>query len=134
MPGGRGLSVNESIGRIDEAARREHAEALLVFSGGRIFSNSGAIALFASQARLPSNSGWRDYVEVGGRMSYGPSLAENFRGATSYVDRILRGAKPTDLPAEQANALELPVNLKSAQALGITIPQSILLRADEVIR
>ena len=84
--------------------------------------------------RLPTVFGVREFAEAGGLLAYGPSLAAGFRRAPTYVDRILKGAKPADLPIEQATRFELVVNLKTAKALGLTIPQSVLLRADEVIQ
>ena len=91
------------------------------------------LADLAAKGRLPS-LGYRELVEAGGLMSYGPSLPDLFRRAATYVDRILKGAKAADLPVEQPTKFELLVNLKAAKALGLTIPPSVLIRADEVIR
>ena len=92
------------------------------------------IAELANRHRLPTISESREYVQDGGLMSYGPNFPDMYRRAASYVDRILKGAKPGDLPIEQPTRYELVINLKTAKALGITIPQSLLLRADEVIQ
>ena len=83
---------------------------------------------------MPSVFASREDAEAGGLMSYGPNTREVFRRAATYVDKILKGAKPGDLPIEQATTLELVINLKAAKSLGLTIPQSLLVRADEVIR
>jgi putative ABC transport system substrate-binding protein len=92
------------------------------------------IAELAAKRRLPCISGFRHYVHLGGLMNYGPNFAENLRRAASYVDKIFKGAKPGDLPVEQSARFELAVNLKTAKALGLTIPASVLVRADEVIQ
>ena len=91
------------------------------------------MADFATKHRLPSVFGWREYVEAGGLMAYGPNRVETAKRLAVYVDRILKGAKPGDLPAEQPSKFELVINLKTAKALGITIPPSVLGRADQVI-
>jgi putative ABC transport system substrate-binding protein len=91
------------------------------------------IASLAAQQRLPSISRHRGFVLVGGLASYGESLPDRFRRAATYVDKLLKGAKPADLPIEQPTTFELAVNMKTAKALGIEIPSSLLARADEVI-
>ena len=88
----------------------------------------------AAQYRLPAIYGSRDLMEVSGLMSYGPSLPAMYRHAASYVDRIFKGAKPSDLPVEQPTKFEMVINLQTAKALGLTIPQAVLLQADEVIK
>jgi putative ABC transport system substrate-binding protein len=99
-----------------------------------VFRSNGKIIDFAANARLPAVYGGREFVTIGGLMSYGPNSAEMFRHAAVFVDKILKGAKPGDLPIEQPTKFELAVNLKTADALGLAFPQSVLLRADEVIR
>ncbi len=89
---------------------------------------------FAKKHKLPTVFGAREFAEAGGLMSYAPDIAEGFRRAATYVDRILKGAKPADLPIEQPTKFELVINLKTAKALGLTIPQSVLIRADQVIQ
>jgi putative ABC transport system substrate-binding protein len=90
------------------------------------------LAELAMKHKLPTMFGPREHVEVGGLLSYSPDRADLYRRAAVYVDRILKGAKPADLPVEQATKFELVINLKTAKALGLTIPQSFLLRADQV--
>jgi putative ABC transport system substrate-binding protein len=94
----------------------------------------GRVADLATKSRLPAMYDWKMYVEAGGLMSYGTSLPERHRRAATYVDKILQGAKPADLPVEQSTKFELIINLKTAQALGITIPPPLLVLADEVIK
>ena len=94
----------------------------------------GPVVAFATTSRLPAMYEWKMYVEAGGLMSYGPSLPGSHRRAATYVDKIFKGANPADLPVEQATKFELVINLKTAQALGLTIPPTFLFLADEVIR
>ena len=116
------------------AMRRERAQALWVQSTPFSSVHRKQIVELASQHRLPTISESRIFVDVGGLMSYGPSFPEMFRRSAHYVDRIFKGAKPADLPIEQPTKFEMIINLKTAKALGLTIPQSVLARADEVIR
>ena len=108
-------------------------DALITFAHGFAFIHRRRIAQLAARHRLPAMYGWREYAEIGGLMTFGPNVTATLRRAASYVDRILKGANPGDLPIEQPAKFELVVNLKTAKALGLTIPPSILIRADEVI-
>jgi putative ABC transport system substrate-binding protein len=119
----------------DALSRINHArvEALLVAATPTAYGDRGALVDFVTRTRLPSLFPFREAVEGGCSMSYGPALADNFRRSATYVDKILRGAKPADLPVEQPTKFELVINLRSAKTLGLTIPQSLLLRADQVI-
>jgi putative ABC transport system substrate-binding protein len=116
-----------------EAITREHPEALLLLVDPFTFSQRSRIVEFAAEHRLPAMYETSDFVDVGGLISYGPIVAHQYRRAATYVDRILRGAKPADLPIEQPTTFELAINMRAAKALGIKIPDSILLRADKVI-
>jgi putative ABC transport system substrate-binding protein len=110
------------------------ADALMVMASPLFFSHRAQLVEFATKNRLPAMFFAREFVEAGGLMAYGPSLHEQFRRAATYVDKILKGAQPADLPVEQPTKFELIVNLKTAQALGLTIPPTLLFQADEVIR
>jgi len=116
------------------AMQRERTQALIVELTPFTGENRKRIVELAVQHRLATLIETRGFVDEGGLMSYGPSLLEMFRRSAHYVDRILKGAKPADLPVEQPTKFELVINLKTAKALGLTIPQSVLARADEVIR
>ena len=113
---------------------RERTDGLIAFSDPLIAFRGRRIADLAAKSRLPAVYPSREIVDAGGLISYGPSLPDMFRRAAVYVGKILKGAKPADLPMEQPTKFELVINLKTAKALGLTIPQALLLRADEVIR
>ncbi len=114
-------------------ALKGRADALYVASDPLLNTNRIRINTLALGARLPTMHGVRDYVEAGGLMSYGPSIVDQYRRAADYVDKILRGAKPGEIPVEQPTKFDLVINLTTAKALGLTISEPFLLRADEVI-
>jgi putative ABC transport system substrate-binding protein len=114
-------------------AAKNRMDALYVFSEPLMNANRVKINTLALGARIPTIFGFREFVDAGGLMSYGPNFADLFRHAADIVDRILRGAKPADLPVQQPTKFDLIINLTTAKALGLTIPESFLLRADEVI-
>jgi putative tryptophan/tyrosine transport system substrate-binding protein len=139
---GRSLGVRvqslEVRGRDDfagafAAASREKTEAMIVVSSRLMTTNRARILDLASQARILLVSGWGPWAAAGGLLSYGPDLDAVLRNAATYVDRILKGARPADLPVEQPTKFQLVINLKVARALGLTIPPSLLARADHVI-
>jgi len=116
------------------AMTSEHADALVMIPSGLFFSHRRQLAALAVQHRLPAIFMEREFVDAGGLMAYGPSLSDLSRRAATYVDKILKGAKPADLPIEQPMKFELVINLKTAKALGLTVPPSLLFQANEVIR
>ncbi len=116
------------------AMTKERAGAVIVLGDPMFFGERTRIAELAARSRLPSMTLLMEHAEAGSLMAYGASLRDNFRRAAAYVDKILKGAKPGDLPIEQPTKFELVVNLKTAKTLGLTIPQSILIRADRVIQ
>jgi ABC-type uncharacterized transport system substrate-binding protein len=127
---GSDTDLRERLG----ALKASRPDALYVaFAGGLVANNRTYLAQFALQERIPLVSGWSFVTEAGGLVSYAPDIPAMFRRSASYVDRILKGAKPGDLPFEQAERVELVVNVKTARALGITLPQSVLVRADRVL-
>jgi putative ABC transport system substrate-binding protein len=117
-----------------DAISRERDDALLVFPDAFTMAHRSRIAEFAGNARLPSIFGWREYVEAGGLMAYGPYQGDSYRRVAVYVDKILKGAKPADLPVEQPTRFELVINVKTAKRIGLTVPPNVLARADRVIR
>ena len=115
------------------AMTKDRPDALMAVPNTRMSAYRKIIAEFAEKNRLPTMFDFAEYVEAGGLMSYGPNIPDLFRRAASYVDKILKGAKPGDLPVEQPTTFELVINMKTAKTLGITIPQQLLVRADRVI-
>jgi putative tryptophan/tyrosine transport system substrate-binding protein len=114
-------------------ATLQPADALYVVAEGLISANRTRIITFALAARLPTIFNIREYAEAGGVMSYGPNFPDMFRRTAEIADRILRGAKPADIPVEQPTKFDLVFNLTTARALGVTVPPTLLARADEVI-
>jgi putative ABC transport system substrate-binding protein len=128
------VSRAEDLDRAFSAVTNQRAQALIVQTPNPVlFANRSQIVAFALRNRLPSMYGQKEFADAGGLMTYGPSTADLFRRAATYVDKILKGAKPADLPIEQPTKFELVINLKTAKALGLTIPPSLLARADQVI-
>ena len=123
----------EELLRVFERARAQRPAALLVLSDVRVISYRKLIADFAAGERIPTLFGFAEFASAGGLLSYGVSLAALYRRSAEYVDRILRGAKPADLPVEQPATFEMVVNLKVARALGLEISRAVLVRADQVI-
>jgi len=116
------------------AITRERPDALIMTADPLHQLHAGRVIEFAARNRLPAMYQLRENVEAGGLMSYGTSLPDLYRRAATFVDKILKGARPADLPVEQPTKFELVINLRTAMALGLTIPQSVLIRADQVIR
>ena len=137
----RTLSLQVTILEIRQAediapaieALKSRADALYVATDPLIFSNRVRINTLAQSARLPTIYGTREYVAAGGLMSYGPNFPDLFRRAADYVDKVLHGTKPADIPVEQPTKFDLVINLTTAKALGLTVPQALLATADEVI-
>ena len=137
-----GLGVQLQIVKVSEpndlenafsAMTKKRANGLIALTGTN-FTYRGQIADLATKSRLPAIYPGGEFVDAGGLMSYGPDITENYRRAATYVDKILKGTKPADLPVEQPKKFEFVINLKTAKQIGLTIPQSVLYRADKVIR
>jgi len=123
----------DDLARAFAALEKEPPDALTMLFDGLTTGYRGLVGDFAKKHKLPTVFGAREFAEAGGLMSYAPDIAEAFHRAATYVDRILKGAKPGDLPVEQPTKFELVINAKTAKALSLTIPQSVLLRADKII-
>jgi len=129
-----GVKTEEEIKSALAVMARERPDALLVLADRLLLHHRALIMDFATRHRLPGVHAYRELVEAGGLMSYGPSYADMHRRAAYFVDRILKGAKAGDLPVERPAKFDLVINMKAAKALGLTIPQSVLLRATDVIQ
>jgi putative ABC transport system substrate-binding protein len=129
-----GVKTEEEIKSALAVMARERPDALLVLADRLLLHHRVLIMEFATRHRLPGVHAYRELVEAGGLMSFGPSYADMHKRAAYFVDRILKGAKPGDLPVERPRTFELVINLKAAKALGLTIPQSVLLRGTEIIQ
>jgi ABC-type uncharacterized transport system substrate-binding protein len=127
------ISADTSIENAFEKIKKEPVQALIVVTDAILYSQRSQILDLAAGNRLPAMYPYRDFPEAGGLMSYAPSDRDLFRRAASYVDRILKGANPGDLPVEQPTKFELVINLKTAKALGLAVPPTLLASADEVI-
>jgi putative ABC transport system substrate-binding protein len=128
------VSRSEDLERAFLIVTNQRAQALIVQTPNPVlFANRSQIASFAQRTRLPSMYGQKEFADAGGLITYGPNTADMWRRAATYVDKILKGLKPEDLPVQQPTQFELVINLKTAKALGLTVPQSVLVRADEII-
>jgi ABC-type uncharacterized transport system substrate-binding protein len=127
------VGAPSDIDKAFQTLSRERVSIVIVHGDSMFINERRRIAKLAIATQLPVVYARREHVEDGGLMSYGSDLRENFRRAAAYVDKILKGAKPADLPIEQPTKFELVINLKAAKAIGLTIPEAFLLRADEVI-
>jgi putative ABC transport system substrate-binding protein len=123
----------EDFDRVFAESTAARVSGLTLLPSNVFVSERRRLVDLAAKNRLPAIYPWREFVDAGGLMAYGPNLADLHRRAATYVDKILKGAKPGDLPVEQATTFELVINLKTAKALGLTIPQSLLARADHVV-
>lgn len=127
------FAASPELGKALETIRRAQPDAMIVFPEGATLANRGALAEFVVAQRLPSMFGWSEYADAGGLMSYGASQRDTHARLAVYADKILKGARPADLPIEQPTKFELVINVKTANALGLSVPQSLLVLADRII-
>lgn len=126
--------VADDFAGVFSAIAKQRPNALITFPDALMLAHRKEIAEFAAKIRLASVGGWSEFADAGGLMTYGPNLPNSFRRLAFYVDKILKGAKPEDLPVEQPTKFELVINLKTAKQIGLTIPPNVLARADKVIK
>lgn len=126
--------VADDFAGVFSAIAKQRPNALITFPDALMLAHRKEIAEFAARLRLASVGGWSEFADAGGLMTYGPNLPNSFRRLAFYVDKILKGAKPEDLPVEQPTKFELVINLKGAKQIGLTIPPNVLARADRVIK
>jgi putative tryptophan/tyrosine transport system substrate-binding protein len=124
----------DDFDRVFRAATKDRADALIALDDPFLFTHRTRIVKLATKSRLPAIYGFREFVETGGLMSYAANLSDMYRRAATYVDKILKGAKPADLPVEQPTKFEFIINLKAAKQIGLTIPPNVMARADKVIK
>jgi putative ABC transport system substrate-binding protein len=124
----------DDFDRVFRAATKDRADALIALDDPFLFTHRTRIVKLATKSRLPAIYGFREFVETGGLMSYAANLSDMYRRAATYVDKILKGAKPADLPVEQPTKFEFIINLKAAKQIGLTIPPNVLVRADRVVK
>ena len=120
--------------RVFQAATKERAGALITLDDALLFTQRTRIVKLAAKSRLPAIYGFREFVDAGGLMSYAANTSDMYRRAAAFVDKILKGAKPADLPVEQPTKFEFVINLKAAKQIGLTIPPNVLTRGDKVIK
>lgn len=130
LEAGNAANLDRALAKIGTS----NAQGIIVTNEPLFSANAAKLVQFAASKRLPAVYYFTSVVDYGGLMAYGASFADSYRRGARYVDQILKGAKPADLPVEQPTRFELVINLKAAKAIGLTIPQSVLLRADEVIQ
>jgi len=128
------VSGADDFDRAFAAMAGEPTDAILAFSDNITLAHRAHLAAFARERRLPTVFGWKEYAEAGGLLSYGPRLDDAWGRIAVYVDKILKGMKPADLPVEQLIEFELVINLKTARALGLDIPPDVLQQANEIIQ
>jgi putative ABC transport system substrate-binding protein len=128
------VRIHKGIETLFRAATEAHSEVALVFGGPFLTSQRSQLARFAVQSRIPTMNPAPIFVQVGGLLAYGVNRRDLFRRAATYVDKILKGAKPADLPVEQPMKFEFVINLQTAKQMGLTIPQWTLMKADRVIK